>query len=68
MGHGVATEAARLLEGIALTDQATTAGVACAVAENKASLRVLEKLGLARVGEVMLPEATAPVVKLARAT
>jgi hypothetical protein len=38
-----------------------------ALAGNASSLRVLEKLGLERVGEVMLPEATEPTVKLARA-
>jgi len=40
--------------------------VACALAGNAGSLRVLEKLGLERVGEVMLPETSEPAVKLAR--
>jgi RimJ/RimL family protein N-acetyltransferase len=65
-GRGVATEAAKPLVQIALADPATTAVVACALAGNAASLRVLEKLGLVRVGEVMLPEASEPTVKLAR--
>ena len=51
---------------IALADPATTAVVACARADNAGSLRVLAKLGLGRVGEVMLPGATEPTVTLAR--
>lgn len=65
-GRGVATEAAAPLVRIALADPATTAVVAYARAANAASLRVLEKLGLERVGEVMLPGGDEPVVKLAR--
>jgi RimJ/RimL family protein N-acetyltransferase len=65
-GRGVATEAATPLVRIALADPDTTAVVACALAGNAGSLRVLEKLGLERVGEVLLPETTAPTVKLAR--
>jgi RimJ/RimL family protein N-acetyltransferase len=65
-GRGVATEAATPLVQIALADPATTAVVACALAGNVGSLRVLEKLGLERVGEVMLPETSEPTVKLAR--
>jgi RimJ/RimL family protein N-acetyltransferase len=66
-GRGVATEAATLLVNIAVADPATTAVVACALASNAVSLRVLEKLRLERVGEVMLPETSEPTVKLARA-
>jgi len=66
-GRGVATEAATQLVQIAFDDPATTAVVACALAGNRGSLRVLEKLGLTRVGEVMLPETSEPTVKLARA-
>jgi RimJ/RimL family protein N-acetyltransferase len=40
--------------------------VACALESNAASLRVLEKLGLEHVGEVMLPQTRDPTVKLAR--
>jgi RimJ/RimL family protein N-acetyltransferase len=65
-GRGIATEAAMPLMQIALADPATTAVVACALAGNARSLRVLEKLGLHRVGEVVLPDATEPVVKLSR--
>jgi ribosomal-protein-alanine N-acetyltransferase len=65
-GRGIATEAATPLVRIALADPETTAVVACALAGNAASLRVLEKLGLERVGEVMLPETSEPAVKLAR--
>jgi [ribosomal protein S5]-alanine N-acetyltransferase len=65
-GRGLATEAAAPLVRIALSDPATTAVVACALAGNTGSLRVLEKLGLERVGEVMLPETNGPTVKLAR--
>ncbi len=64
-GRGVATEAASALVRIALADPATAAVVACAVASNSGSLRVLEKLGLVRVGEAMLSEHDEPVVKLA---
>jgi len=65
-GRGVATEAARPLVEIALADPATTAVVGCARADNAGSLRVLEKLGLVRVGEVALPGSAEPTVKLAR--
>src|SRR5262245_17548107 len=65
-GRGVATEAATPLVRVALADPATTAVVACARADNAGSLRVLEKLGLGRVGEVLLPGASEPTVKLAR--
>jgi RimJ/RimL family protein N-acetyltransferase len=67
-GRGIATEAATPLVEIALADPATTALVACAHASNVGSLRVLEKLGFERVGELTLPDKTSdPVVKLARA-
>jgi len=66
-GRGLATEAATPLVRIALEDPATTAVVACALAGNAGSLRVLEKLGLERVGELTLPETDEPMVKLARA-
>jgi RimJ/RimL family protein N-acetyltransferase len=66
-GRGVATEAATPLLQIALADPATTAVVAWALAGNTGSLRVLEKLGLQRIEEVMLPGATQPTIKMARA-
>jgi [ribosomal protein S5]-alanine N-acetyltransferase len=65
-GRGVATEAAMPLVQIALADAATSAVVACVMASNTGSLRVLEKLGLERVGAVMFPEANEPAIKLAR--
>jgi RimJ/RimL family protein N-acetyltransferase len=49
-----------------LADPATTAIVAYADAGNVASLRVLQKLGLDRVGEVLLTGASEPMVKLSR--
>ncbi len=64
-GRGIATESAVPLMRLALDDPATTAVVACAMAGNAGSLRVLEKLGLVRVGEVTLPEFSVPLVKLA---
>jgi RimJ/RimL family protein N-acetyltransferase len=65
-GRGIATEAAIPLVRIALADPATTAIVACARAGNAGSLRVLQKLGLERVGEELLLETSEPTVKLAR--
>ena len=65
-GRGLATEAAGPLMALALEDPTVTAVVACAHGRNAASLRVLEKLGLERVGEVMLPDTSEPTVKLAR--
>jgi RimJ/RimL family protein N-acetyltransferase len=40
--------------------------VACARVGNVGSLRVLEKLGLERVGTVILPDESEPTVKLER--
>ena len=65
-GAGIATEAATRLVQIALADPATTAIVAYALAGNRGSLRVLEKLGLRLVGELMLAETSEPSIKLAR--
>lgn len=65
-GRGIATEAAMPLVEIAIADPATTAVVACAHAGNAGSLRVLEKLGLTRVGEVTPSGSSHPTVKLAR--
>jgi ribosomal-protein-alanine N-acetyltransferase len=65
-GRGFATEAAEALFQVAFADPATAAVVACAHAENRASLRVLEKLGLKRIGEVLLPGDGRPTIKLAR--
>ena len=65
-GRGIATEAAMPLLEAALADADTAAIVACALAANRASLRVLEKLGLQRAGEVTLPGIPGPTVKLER--
>ncbi len=65
-GRGIATEAAAPLVARALNDPATASVVACARIDNVASLRVLEKLELARTGEAVLPGVPEPVVKLAR--
>lgn len=64
-GRGIATEAAVPLVRLAVTDPETAAVVACAEAGNAGSLRVLEKLGLARVGEVG-SDARGALVKLTR--
>jgi len=65
-GRGYATEAC-----VALIDIARTLGLVCLEGshflDNPASARVLEKLGLRRVGELMLPDTSEPAVKLARA-
>jgi RimJ/RimL family protein N-acetyltransferase len=65
-GRGIATEAATPLVRMALADPGITAVVACTHAGNAGSLRVLEKLGLERVGEVMQPGAGEATVKMAR--
>lgn len=65
-GRGIATEAATPLVQCALEDSATSAIVGCALTGNAGSLRVLEKLGLAREGEVDLPDANQRTIKLAR--
>jgi len=65
-GTGIATEAATPLVEIVLADPATTAIVAYALAGNRGSLRVLEKLGLSRVGELVLPDTSEPAARLAR--
>jgi RimJ/RimL family protein N-acetyltransferase len=54
-GRGLATEGAAALVRMALADVSTARIVACALAANRASVRVLEKVGLTRTGEVTLP-------------
>lgn len=66
-GRGIATEASVPLVGRAIDDPETTSIVACAMAENAGSLRVLKKLGLIPVGTVQLRDSSALTVKLARA-
>jgi RimJ/RimL family protein N-acetyltransferase len=65
-GRGIATEAAMPLIEIALAVRATPAVVGRALASNLGSLRVLEKLGLTRVGEVILPDFAEAAILLAR--
>jgi RimJ/RimL family protein N-acetyltransferase len=65
-GRGIATEAALPLLEAALADAETSGVVGCALADNEASLRVLEKLGLQRVGEISLPGTGERTIKMAR--
>jgi RimJ/RimL family protein N-acetyltransferase len=64
-GRGLATEAARLLMTRALADPAVTGVVAAALVPNRASTRVMEKLGLARVREFPVPGFNDPLVTYA---
>lgn len=63
-GRGIATEATQPLVEFALNDPATSAIVGCASVENGASIRVLEKLGLQRVGKVLLAGESITSVKM----
>lgn len=65
-GQGIATEAAAVLLDLAMADETTSAVVGCASAENLASIRVLEKLGLKQVGQVLLAGEDVPTVRLQR--
>jgi RimJ/RimL family protein N-acetyltransferase len=64
--QGYATEGARALVDYAFRRPEVRRVVACALAVNVASVRVLEKCGLLRVGEVSLPEHAEPAVLYAR--
>jgi RimJ/RimL family protein N-acetyltransferase len=66
-GRGVASEAAAALLQLALADPLTQAVVACAETGNRASLRVLDKLGLRRVDERALADQEVVMVKLSTA-
>ena len=57
-GRGLATEGGKSLVEIAFDDPTTTAVVACALVENRASTRVMEKLGMTEVGRCILPDFT----------
>jgi RimJ/RimL family protein N-acetyltransferase len=50
-GRGLATEASRALVAFALADTAVTSVVAAALVSNRASTRVMEKVGLSRIRE-----------------
>jgi RimJ/RimL family protein N-acetyltransferase len=65
-GRGIATEAARPLLEAALADPDIAAVVGCASAGNIGSLNVLAKLGLDRVGEVVLSGESDATVLLGR--
>jgi RimJ/RimL family protein N-acetyltransferase len=54
-GRGLATEAAAALVRLALEDPEVAAVVAAALAANRASWRVMEKVGMARVREFAVP-------------
>jgi RimJ/RimL family protein N-acetyltransferase len=65
-GRGYATELARALVRRALTEPGAASVVACVTVDNLASVRVLEKVGLRRVGEpICLPGEDAPSAKYA---
>jgi RimJ/RimL family protein N-acetyltransferase len=65
-GKGYATEGARALVHKALTELGARRVVAAALAGNAASIRVLEKVGLKKVGEFAIPGFDQPSVKYAR--
>jgi RimJ/RimL family protein N-acetyltransferase len=64
-GRGLATEGARALVRLALADPDVTCVVACALATNRSSVRVLEKCGLVRVREFPIPGFADPDVSFA---
>jgi RimJ/RimL family protein N-acetyltransferase len=61
-GRGLATEVATQLVRIALEGPEVTSVVACALITNKASTRVMEKVGMSRVREFLLPGFSDPLV------
>jgi RimJ/RimL family protein N-acetyltransferase len=64
-GRGLATEVATALVRLTLDDPAVTCVVSCAMVLNRASTRVMEKVGMSRVREFMLPGFTDPCVMYA---
>jgi [ribosomal protein S5]-alanine N-acetyltransferase len=64
-GRGLATEVATELVKMALDDPEVTSVVACALVPNRASTRVMEKVGMSRVREFALPGFTEPIVMYA---
>jgi RimJ/RimL family protein N-acetyltransferase len=64
-GRGVATEASRALVGLAFEDPVVTAIVAAALKPNRASSRVMEKVGLSFVREFDIPGFSDPSVMYA---
>jgi RimJ/RimL family protein N-acetyltransferase len=65
-GRGLATEAATALVRTALADPEVTGVVAAALVPNRASWRVMEKVGMSRVGAFAVPGFTDPLVTYAR--
>ncbi|MBX9623443.1 MAG: GNAT family N-acetyltransferase [Gemmataceae bacterium] len=65
-GRGLATEGSKALVASAGADPEVTCVVSCALVPNRASTRVMEKCGLARVREVRLPGYDDPLVLYAR--
>jgi [ribosomal protein S5]-alanine N-acetyltransferase len=61
-GRGLATEASAALVRLAFTDPSVTAVVATALAPNRASTRVMEKVGMSRVREFTIPGFDYPAV------
>lgn len=61
-GRGLATEGGKALVELAFDDPTTTAVVACAVVENRASTRVMEKMGMTESGRCVFPDAYGPAV------
>jgi len=64
-GRGLATEASALLVKLALADPDVTCVVSCALVPNRASTRVMEKVGLTRVRELAIPGFADPCVMYA---
>jgi RimJ/RimL family protein N-acetyltransferase len=64
-GRGFATEAATLLVRLALTDPEVTGVVAAALVTNRASWRVMEKIGMTHVRDFALAGYADPVVMYA---
>jgi ribosomal-protein-alanine N-acetyltransferase len=64
-GRGFATEASRALVEFAFADTAMTCVVSTALVANRASTRVMEKLGLSRIREFAIPGYDDPSVMYA---
>lgn len=64
-GRGLATEVSTALVGLALADSAVTCIVAAALVPNRASTRVMEKVGMRRVREFAIPSFEDPSVMYA---
>jgi RimJ/RimL family protein N-acetyltransferase len=65
-GKGYATEMSRRLVDLALADPTVTCVVSCALVTNVTSWRVMEKVGLRKVGEFAVPGFADPSVSYAR--